>query len=50
MTSREMVAENMPRFFRCGDLVQNAGHVVDKAHVQHPVRLVQHHGLHLVQP
>ena len=32
-----------------GDLVQNAGHIVDKAHVQHPVRLVQHHGLHLTQ-
>ena len=48
MTSRLMVAENMPRFLRWGiDLVQDAGHVPDKAHVQHPVRLVQHHGLHL---
>ena len=31
------------------DLVQNPGHVVDEAHIQHPVGLVQHHGLHLVQ-
>ena len=29
--------------------VQNVGHVPDKAHIQHPVGLVQHHGLHLVQ-
>ena len=27
-----------------GDLVQDAGHIVDEAHVQHPVGLVQHHG------
>ena len=26
------------------------GHVPDEAHVQHPVGLVQHHRLHLVQP
>ena len=32
-----------------GDLVQNPGHIVDKAHVQHTVRLVQDHGLHLAQ-
>ena len=32
-----------------GDLVQNAGNIVDKAHIQHPVRLVQHHGSHILQ-
>ena len=32
------------------ELVQDAGHVPHEAHVQHPVCLVQHHGLHLVQP
>jgi hypothetical protein len=31
-------------------LVQQAGHVMDEAHVQHPVRLVQHHGLRRVHP
>ena len=30
--------------------VQQPGHVVDEAHVQHPVRLVQHHGLGGVHP
>ena len=33
-----------------GHFVQDAGHVLDKSHVQHPVRLVQHHGLHCIQP
>ena len=32
-----------------GHQVQDAGHVPDEAHVQHPVGLVQHHRLHLVQ-
>ena len=32
-----------------GDLLQDVGDILDKAHVQHPVGLVQHHGLHLVQ-
>ena len=36
--------------FAIGHLVQQAGHIVDEAHVQHPVRLVQHHGLHRVHP
>ena len=36
--------------FPVGHLVQNVGHIPDKAHVQHPVGLVQHHRLHLVQP
>ena len=49
MTSREMVAENRPRLRRLGHQVQDAGHVLDKAHIQHPVGLVQHHGLHLIQ-
>ena len=31
-------------------LVQQAGHIVDEAHVQHPVRLVQHYGLGSVHP
>ena len=31
-------------------LVQQPGHIVDKAHVQHPVRLVQHHGLGGLHP
>ncbi|MPM30499.1 hypothetical protein SDC9_77049 [bioreactor metagenome] len=30
--------------------VQQAGHIMDKAHVQHPVRLVQHHRLGGVHP
>ena len=50
MTSREMVAENSTQVLPVGHLVQNAGHVLDKAHVQHPVGLVQHHGLDLFQP
>mgnify|MGYP000319035922 CR=1 FL=1 len=33
-----------------GQPLQDLFHVVDKAHVQHPVGLVQHHRLHLVQP
>ena len=33
-----------------GHQVQDAGHIPDKAHVQHAVGLVQHHRLHLVQP
>ncbi len=49
MTSREMVAENRPRFRRWGILLEDVGDILDKAHVQHPVGLVQHHGLHLVQ-
>lgn len=32
-----------------GDLLENMGHVFDKAHVQHPVGLVQHDGLDLLQ-
>ena len=32
-----------------GHQVQDPGHVPDKAHIQHPVGLVQHHRLHLVQ-
>ena len=32
-----------------GDLFEDAGDVFDKAHVQHPVGLVQHYGFHLVQ-
>ena len=32
-----------------GHFVQDTGDILDKAHVQHPIRLVQHHGLHLVQ-
>ena len=32
-----------------GHFIQNVGHVPDEAHVQHPVGLVQHYGLHLVQ-
>ena len=32
-----------------GHFIQNVGHVPDEAHVQHPVGLVQHHGLDLVQ-
>ena len=31
-----------------GDLVQNTGHIVDKTHVQHTIRLIQHDGLHCV--
>ena len=31
-----------------GDLVQNTGHIVDKAHVQHTVGLVQHHRFHIL--
>ena len=50
MTSWEMVAENRPRFFRFLTFSMMPGHVLEKAHVQHPVRLVQHHGLDLVQP
>ena len=30
-------------------LVEKTGHVVDETHIQHPVGLVQHHSLHLVQ-
>ena len=30
--------------------VQQPGHVMDEAHVQHPVRLVQHHGFCRVHP
>ena len=33
-----------------GQLGQHLFHVMDKAHVQHPVGLVQHKGLHGVQP
>ena len=32
------------------DLVQNTGHVVDEAHVEHSVGLVEHNGLHPVEP
>ena len=32
------------------DLVEDLGHVVEEAHVQHPVGLVQNDGLDLVQP
>ena len=38
-----------PQILPAGDLVQNPGHIVDKAHVQHPIRLVQYHGLHAFQ-
>ncbi len=31
------------------DFVQNFGHVLEKTHVQHPVRFVQYHGLDFVQ-
>ena len=30
--------------------VQQPGHVMDEAHVQHPVRLVQHHGFCRIHP
>ena len=30
--------------------VQQPGHVMDEAHVQHPVRLVQHHGFRRIHP
>ena len=35
--------------FAVGHFVQNVGHIPDEAHIQHPVGLVQHHSLHLVQ-
>ena len=38
-----------PQILPVGDLVQYPPHIVDKAHIQHPVRLIQHHGGHLVQ-
>ena len=31
------------------DPVQDLGHIFEKAHVQHPVGLIQHHGLNLIQ-
>ena len=31
------------------DFVQNFGDILKKAHIQHPVRFVQHHGLDLIQ-
>ena len=39
--------EGLPPLRQAGD---DLAHVVDKAHVQHPVRLVQHKGLNPVQP
>ena len=38
-----------PQILAVGDLVQNAGDIVDKAHVQHPVGLVQHHGADVLE-
>ena len=35
-----------PQILALGDLVQNPGNIVNKTHVQHPVRLIQHHRLH----
>ena len=45
-----MVAENSAVWRWRGHLFDDAAHVGQKAHVEHPVGLVEHEELHLVEP